>query len=200
MIEIGLFAFATCATPGPVNILASLSGAKNGIKKNLLFVLGATSGLSVVILIAGLGLGQILQKNKMLSNTLIVVGSVYMLYLAFNIVASDVKLKKSQDNINPPNLYQGMVLQVINPKAWLVSMSGLAMYLGVDDYFIQLSVYTFIFFVVCFFAVFLWVCLGELIATKINEKYLHAVNKTMGATLFLLITLNLFETFYPYLK
>lgn len=198
VIEIVAFAFATCATPGPVNILASLSGAKNGLRKNLPFVLGATSGLSIVIVIAGLGMGQILQKNKMLSNALIIVGSAYMLYLAFNIARTDVKLNTSQNNIKIPSLYQGMALQIINPKAWLVSMSGLAMYLSADDYLIHLSVYALIFFIVCFIAVFLWVYLGELIATKMNEKHLHVLNKTMGAVLFLLISLNLLDTFYPY--
>lgn len=121
-----------------------------------------------------------------------------MLYLAFNIARTDVKLNTSQNNIKIPSLYQGMALQIINPKAWLVSMSGLAMYLSADDYLIHLSVYALIFFIVCFIAVFLWVYLGELIATKMNEKHLHVLNKTMGAVLFLLISLNLLDTFYPY--
>ena len=199
-IEIAAFAFATCATPGPVNILASLSGAQNGLRPNSPFVLGATSGLSIVIIIAGLGIGQLLQTNKILSNTLIVIGSVYMLYLAFNLSRVNVKLKAPQENIKIPSFYQGLVLQIINPKAWLVSMAGLAIYLSAEEYYMLLLIYILIFFIVCFFAVFLWVGLGKLIASKINGKYLHILNKTMGLILFLLISLNLADTFYPYFQ
>lgn len=198
LIEIAAFAFATCATPGPVNILASLSGAQNGLNKNLPFVLGATSGLSIVIIIAGLGIGQLLQTHKTLSNIFIVIGSVYMLYLAFNVSKADVKLDDPKKKIKTPSFYQGMMLQIINPKAWLVSMSGLAIYLAAEQYLMNLLLYVLIFFIVCFFAVFFWVYLGDLVAKKVNESYLSALNKSMAMVLFLLISLNLYDTFQPY--
>ncbi len=70
-LEIAAFAFATCATPGSVNILASLSGAQNGLRANVPFVLGATSGLALVIIVAGYGVSQLLKTNEVLANSLV---------------------------------------------------------------------------------------------------------------------------------
>lgn len=199
-IEIAAFAFATCATPGPVNILASLSGSQNGLRPNLPFVLGATSGLSIVIIIAGLGVGQLLQTNEILSNILVIVGSAYMLYLAIKISSANVKSNTPQKHVITPKFRQGMFLQIINPKAWFVSMAGLAMYLSAEQYLTLLLFYIFIFFIVCFISVLFWVFLGRLLATKLNSKHLLTLNRTMAFVLCTLIALNLVDTFLPYLK
>lgn len=198
-LEIAVFAFVTCASPGPVNILASISGAQNGLKANLPFVLGATSGLSLVIIVAGFGVSQLLKSNAMLANILTLIGSVYMMYLAFKLAKASVNIEATDNGSQIPSFYQGAFLQVINPKAWLVTMAGTAIYLNSDDYLKLLILYVLVFFIVCFIAVLLWVFIGSLVATKLKTSHLTLFNRSMAVLLFGLVLYNLFDTFSPYL-
>ena len=196
-LEIAIFAFATCVTPGPVNIVASLSGAQSGIRANIPFVLGATLGLSFVIVVSGFGVSQILKTNENLANFITLIGSVYILYLAFLMSRKSLDIDIGPGSSQTTSFYQGSILQIINPKAWLVSMSGLAMYLNSSGQS-MLVFYLLIFFLACFISVFSWVCLGHLIAMKLKRTYLTIFNRSMAALLATLVIYNLVNTFYPY--
>jgi threonine/homoserine/homoserine lactone efflux protein len=196
-LEIAAFAIATCATPGPVNIVATISGAQNGLKANLPFVLGATLGLSFVITVSGFGVSQILTTNEALANSITLIGSVYILYLAFLMCSRSVEINTAEGTHQATNFSQGSILQIINPKAWLVSMSGLAMYLKADQQSLFV-LYVMIFMVACFASVFLWVCLGHLIAARLKAAYLTNFTRIMATLLSILVLYNLIGTFSPY--
>lgn len=194
-----IFALITCGTPGPVNMIASMAGAQYGIKQNQPFVIGATSGLSLVIIVTGCGIGQLLTTNVYLANLMTLTGSAYLLYLAFVLMRSKTEIDPSSIELNLPSFYQGAILQMINPKAWLVSMAGISMFLDSSDYVASLVMYVTIFYLACYIAVFSWVYLGQLAASKLTDNYLSAFNRLLAGTLALLVLFNLYETFSPYL-
>ncbi len=196
-LEITIFAFATCATPGPVNIVAMISGAQNGLRANLPFVFGATLGLSCVIILSGFGVSQALKTNELLAASVSLIGSVYILYLAFLMFSKSIEIDTPDRNQQTTNFYQGSILQMINPKAWLVSMSGLAMYLKAGEQSL-LAFYVLMFFVACFVSVFLWVCIGRLVVAKLKTIYLKIFTRMMATLLSVLVLYNLFGTFSPY--
>jgi threonine/homoserine/homoserine lactone efflux protein len=198
-LEITIFAFATCATPGPVNIVASIAGARSGLKANIPFVLGATLGLSLVIIISGFGLSQIVKTNELLTHAITLVGSLYILYLAFLMSRKPSTIKTDAKPPKTTSFYQGATLQVVNPKAWLVSLSGLAMYLNQSNQSI-FALYVFIFFVACFLSVFLWVGLGQLISAKLNINHQMIFNRSMAALLMLLVLFNLIDMLFSYIR
>lgn len=198
-LEITIFAFATCATPGPVNVVASVLGAQNGLRASIPFVLGATLGLSLVILVSGFGVSQILKTNEILANAITLIGSVYLLYLAFLMFSKSSSIKTDSGAIQTGSFYQGSLLQLINPKAWLVSMSGLAMYLNASGES-MLGIYVLVFFIACFISVFLWVCLGSIIATKLKRAYVTIFNRSMAALLSILVLCNIANMCSPYFQ
>lgn len=196
-LEITIFAFATCATPGPVNIVASIAGAQNGLRANIPFVLGATLSLSLVIIVSGFGVSQVLKTNEVLANAITLIGSVYILYLALLMSRKNLEIDKNSESYKTTSFCQGSILQIINPKAWLVSISGLAIYLNSSGQSI-LALYVLIFFIACFISVFLWVCFGSLIATKLKLHHLTIFNRSMAALLSILVLYNLMDMFSPY--
>jgi threonine/homoserine/homoserine lactone efflux protein len=198
-LEIAVFAFVTCVTPGPVNMMAIISGARTGLKPNLPFVLGATLGLSCVIIASGFGISQILRTNQNLANIVTLIGSLYILYLAFLMFSRRIEIDSSSGTLQTTSFSQGAILQLINPKAWLVSMSGLAMYLQVGEPS-SLILYVLMFFVACFVSVFLWVCLGSLVSAKLKTAHLTIFTRIMATLLSILVLYNLFDTFSQYLN
>jgi threonine/homoserine/homoserine lactone efflux protein len=174
-----------------------MAGARSGLKANIPFVLGATLGLSFVIIISGFGVSQIVKANELLANAITLIGSVYILSLAFLMSRKSLAIVTDSRPHKATSFYQGATIQIINPKAWLVSMSGLAMYLNSSDQSI-LALYVLIFFMACFLSVFLWVCLGRLIATKLRGNQQTAFNRAMAALLSILVLYNLIDMFSPY--
>lgn len=194
-LELVVFAIATCATPGPVNVMATMSGARSGLRRNLPFVLGATIGLSLVIIVSGFGISQILRTNQLLANSVTLIGSAYILYLAYLMARDSIQLDSRDGSNQTTTFNQGAILQILNPKAWLVSMSGIALYLGAQEQS-TLVVYVVIFCLTCFASVFSWVCLGSLIATRLKSSWLTGFTRLMALLLAVLVLYNLLTTVF----
>ncbi|MGA7813821.1 LysE family translocator [Caballeronia sp.] len=182
MLPMFSFAFATSASPGPVNIVAAMSGAQFGIKRSFSYVLGAAGGFVAVLLIVGIGFGSVLVSSRIITNVFAVAGAMYMLYLSFRLAIS-----KSTDTGNntapPPRVISGAIAQCLNPKAWIVSISAISIYVANSkDYTLYLSIFCAIFFVVCFFSILGWVIVGSKASSTLNGNY-GVFNKVMAGLL-----------------
>ena len=193
VLEMAVFALVTSASPGPVNLLASISGAQYKLKKNLAFVSGATAGFCSILIITGFGFGQILETNKMFANLLSIFGSVYMLYLAYTLSKAKIDLNfKAHANSKAPHFLQGALLQYTNPKAWLVSLAGASMYLQGQGIYLSLAIFATIFYVICFLSIYSWVYLGYFLSKKMSSNQLSTYNKFMALVLAVLVSINLY--------
>jgi threonine/homoserine/homoserine lactone efflux protein len=187
------FAFATSASPGPVNIIAVTAGARFGVQKNTSFVLGATISFCSILFLVGVGLGGILTSNKHLSNILAIVGSVYMLYLAYKLAMYNARSFSEKESSVPPNFIDGAMAQYLNPKAWIVSMSGVSIYVANQvSYTASLSIFIAIFFVVCFFSILGWVAAGKRLSS-IFKNNIIIFNRIMALILFLSVLHHLVD-------
>ncbi|KQU86405.1 hypothetical protein ASD00_31450 [Ensifer sp. Root31] len=74
---------AASATPGPVNIIGAMTGARYGATRALAFVTGATASFLVLLLAFGTGMlagtGWILA----LARPMTLIGSAYLLWMAW---------------------------------------------------------------------------------------------------------------------
>lgn len=197
LIAMALFALVTSISPGPVNILATMSGARVGVRQNIWFVLGASIGFCSILIIVGAGLGRIMQSNIVVATLLSVIGSVYLLYLAYVLSQAKISIQfDSTDSVKPPHFWQGVLLQYTNPKAWLVSMSGLAMFLAdTQNYMQDLLSFVLIFFAVCFGSILAWVWAGYFLSKYFSSKAILLFNKTMAGLLAFLVLMDLYRTF-----
>ncbi|PRC92333.1 LysE family translocator [Solimicrobium silvestre] len=187
VLSMSSFAFATSASPGPVNIVAAMSGAEFGIKRSYGFVLGATIGFVAILLGVGIGIGHTLASNKTISNSLAIAGSIYMLYLSYQLATS--KPSKSElTTIPAPRFISGAVAQWLNPKAWIVSISAISIYVAnSSNYTLYLSIFGAIFFIVCFLSILGWVIMGSKASALLNGNY-SVFNKIMAGLLVLSVT------------
>jgi threonine/homoserine/homoserine lactone efflux protein len=176
------FAFATAASPGPVNIIAAMSGAQFGVKKSLSYVVGAAAAFVAVLLCVGIGLGSVLVSNRLMTNGFAIAGAIYMLYLSFRLATS--KSNDTGDNTAPPpRVMSGAIAQCLNPKAWIICISAISIYVvNSKDYTLYLSIFCAIFFVVCFFSILGWVIVGSKASSTLNGNY-SVFNKVMAGLL-----------------
>ena len=109
-----LFCFVTSCTPGPNNILASYSSFNFGIKKTLPHMLGVALGYTSMITILDIGLIFPFKKYPIIQDVLKVLGSIFLIYLAYKISFS----KSNSGNLlnNPVKFLESFFFSIYQSK------------------------------------------------------------------------------------
>ncbi|HEI8868981.1 MULTISPECIES: LysE family translocator [Gammaproteobacteria] len=121
------FLFVAAITPGPNNLLLTTSGANFGFMRSLWLMLGIILGMQSILLLVAFGVGSLIVVYPSLHLALKILGSLYLLWLAWKVATA--RYEKLDTDTAPPRpirLYQGWLLQFLNPKAWLMALGAVA--------------------------------------------------------------------------
>lgn len=176
------FALAASITPGPVNILALSAGAQFGFNATLRHVLGATLGLTLLLILLGLGLHQLLTLWPVLTQILQWAGSAFLLFMAYQLAFDDGKLG-SGNRRQAPSFWYGALLQWLNPKAWLASVASLGAFVADGD---RLLLWQFaaIYCVICYASVACWAYAGTMLTGLLQQaRNVRRFNRLMALLL-----------------
>ncbi|UQN37249.1 LysE family translocator [Alcaligenes aquatilis] len=189
-----LFCLSTSISPGPANLLAMISGAKFGIWRSLPVFFGILIGFNIIILLTGIGLGNIFQKTTLIYPILKYIGILYMLYLAYSIIRSDANPNESTAEIQPVSFISAALLQWVNPKAWIMAVGAISAYsLPDSNPLLQSFLIAMVFFFVGAPCIAVWLISGSMMRQFLsNPKNMKIFNYITGGLLFLSITLTIF--------
>lgn len=176
------FALAASLSPGPVNIVALSAGARYGLLASLRHVAGATVGFTLLLVLVGLGLNELLSRWVYLSQALQLAGGAFLLYMAYQLTCDEGKLQAEQASL-PPSVLYGAAMQWLNPKAWLAAMAGPAIF-AISEDAMRIWQFAAIYFVVCFASIASWAYAGSFLQDYLNEpKRLRLFNRLMALLL-----------------
>ena len=136
------FAFASSVTPGPNNMMLVASGVNFGVRRTLWHVAGINVGFPVMLLLTGLGLGQVFQLYPMIYTAMKIVGIVYMLWLAWKVATSGPVGDGQGVAGKPMTFWQAAAFQWVNPKAWAMVIGAIAAYTVPENYIGSLLIIT----------------------------------------------------------
>ncbi|RED47691.1 LysE family translocator [Aestuariispira insulae] len=168
ILPMSAFLLVAAITPGPVNIIATSTGAAHGFRRALPHVFGASASYCLICLLAGTGLSGFLSGNPKIAQAMQLAGGAFLLYLAWRIASAPVEALPSDDKPTPPELTQGFLngflAQGLNPKAWLAALSGAGLFLaGSPQPFLSLMLYCGLAFTICVGSIGTWAGLGSLL-------------------------------------
>lgn len=89
LFSMAAFALASSITPGPVNIVALSSGAQFGFQASLRHVGGATLGFTLLLVLIGLGLHELLAMWPFLTRAIQLFGVAFLLFMAYKLATDD---------------------------------------------------------------------------------------------------------------
>ena len=182
-----IFAFVTSITPGPNNYLLFSYGKNFGFKDSNKLMLGIALGFITMLLISGYGLGEIIQRNSTIGLILKIVSSVWLLYLAF--VLSKLNANITEDSKPKVGFYQAYLLQFVNPKAWIMAITGASAFLPhMGNIHLSVWVFALSFGLVGLPCMIAWVFFGDLISRLLNSE---KANKMLGYILFGLMVMSI---------
>ena len=117
-----VFATAMSFTPGPNTMLAASLGANLGLRPAMRFVVAVPAGWTLMMLASGLGLGALVVAVPGLRGGLKAVGIVYLVWLAWRLAGVSVLATGSAAPLRV-GFWQGVGLQFVNVKAWMLALA-----------------------------------------------------------------------------
>jgi len=186
LIAVVLFAISSSVTPGPNNITVMASGVNFGVRKSLPVFMGICVGFSVMLLLVGIGFGQIFEQVPSLHIFIKFFGTLYLLYLAY-LIATANEISTSKAQAKPLTFLNGALFQWLNAKAWVVATGAIAAFTTVGlDFYTQNITIALIFLVISFPCVGLWLFFGSVLQNKLKSKNsMKVFNYSMGGLLVL---------------
>ena len=191
LLALSVYAFVTSISPGPSNFMLLASGANFGFARTLPQLLGITVGFKSLLLGVGLGLGATLVAFPGLHTALKIAGGAYLLYLAWRIGTSRA-LGKDGAVARPLTFLQSAAFQWINPKAWVVAVTAMAVYTSPDQPLLSVVLISIAFALVNLPSVLVWAAFGmalrDLLSDPVRLKWFNiAMGVLLAATLWPLL-------------
>jgi threonine/homoserine/homoserine lactone efflux protein len=182
LLSMAAFALASSITPGPVNVVALSAGAQHGLAASMRHVTGATVGFTVLLLLIGLGLHELLLYFPNLIDTVKWAGVAFLLYMAYKLAVDNGQLGADKPSRGPSFAY-GAAMQWLNPKAWLASLAGMGAYAAGGDGGLVWQ-FTVVYLVVCYLSIASWAYAGTFLRRYLQEpKRVRLFNRVMAALL-----------------
>jgi len=182
-----VFAFVSSVTPGPNNLMLLASGVNFGFRRTIPHMLGIGVGFFVLLLAVGFGLGALIEMVPSFYVALKFAGGAYMLYLAWKIAMSrSIGDAKHRDKSEPMTFLQAAAFQWVNPKAWVMGITGIATYANHDNYYVAVLLVSVAFAIVNLPSVSVWAGFGTLLRNWLSDPFrLKCFNFIMALLLIL---------------
>lgn len=158
-----LLATAMSFSPGPNTTLSTALAANRGLPAALHFVLAVPVGWSLLLLLCAAGLGAVVMALPPLRWAIKAVGIGYLLWLALRLARAG-QLAQADARQLDVRFWQGVALQFVNIKAWLLALTIVAGWvLGRSDSLQRLAVVLPVMVCFAFASNFTYAALGALL-------------------------------------
>lgn len=120
-----VLATATSFTPGPNTTLSTALAANGGLPRALRFIAAVPVGWGLLFTLCAAGVGSLVVAVPALRWAILVGGTAYLLWLARRLWGSRSLSSVDNSRLNV-GFWQGVGLQFLNIKAWMLALSIVA--------------------------------------------------------------------------
>nr|BFD41697.1 LysE family translocator [Pseudomonas sp. FFPRI_1] len=182
VFSMAAFALAASITPGPVNIVALGSGARFGFRASLRHVGGATLGFTLLLVLIGLGLHELLRRWPLLTQGIRLFGVAFLLFMAWKLARDDGRLGTTGAP-RAPSAWYGALMQWLNPKAWLACVAGMGAFAAEGEARL-VWLFAAVYLVICYLSIACWAYAGSCLRHWLdNPASLRLFNRSMAGLL-----------------
>ena len=191
MIAYIIISFLMMVTPGPGVLSLAGVGAGFGWKVGMMYLIGLFFGTNGVALLVVLGFKQFLFEIEGVELTFLFLSLSYLSFLSWRIGTSENKTGFKQ-SFKAPKLYEGIFLQFVNPKAYVVQGHlFVVLSLGMASYNVEILTKFIIVNSIWIPIHLFWLWLGiSLKRWSLASNKQVWVNRGMGLSLFAVVILS----------
>ena len=186
-----IISFLMMVTPGPGVLSLAGVGAGFGWRVGIMYLIGLFLGTNGVALLVVLGFKQFLFEIDGVELTFLVLSLSYLSFLSWRIATSDNKTG-FRETSKAPKLYEGIFLQFVNPKAYVVQGHlFVVLSLGISSYNVEILTKFLIVNSIWIPIHIFWLWLGiSLKKWSLASNKQVWVNRGMGLALFAVVILS----------
>ena len=196
MLTFAISVFLLIVTPGPGVLSTAGFGAAYGFKKSSRYVFGLFLGTNLVFLAVASGLIAILLSIPSLRIFLLFLSTCYLFYLASKIALAGSNIAFIKAKV-PPGITSGVLLQTINPKAYVVNttfVSGFAFYQS--SFTIELIIKFFIINSIWIPLHLLWLYAGTVLhELNLSNKNQRVINLMLSFSMIVAVVISILYSF-----
>ena len=189
-----LLSTAASFTPGPNTTLSTALAANLGLRRAMRFVVAVPVGWGLLFTLCAGGLGALVVALPLLRSAIQWLGIAYLLWLAVKLAGSK-SLGEANANRMNVTFWQGVALQFLNIKAWMLGLTVTAGWLaGHEDAMARFAITLPLMLAFGFFSNLLYAAMGSLlrdwlsgpvVAGVATAQRLRWFNRSMAAVLVL---------------
>ena len=124
-----LLCTAASFTPGPNTTLSTALAANLGLRRALRFVVSVPVGWGLLFSLCAGGVGAMVMALPVLRLAVQALGVAYLLWLAFKLFKTNTLAQADAAQLNV-TFWQGVMLQFLNIKAWMLALTVVAGWLA----------------------------------------------------------------------
>ena len=194
MLTFSLAVTLLMLTPGPAVLMIANIGVNFDFRKGVPFVFGVIIGANIVALSVVLGIASVINTYTLLRLILLIISSIFIFYLAVKILMQN-SVKETTSNFRKINFYDGLVLQILNPKNYIVQITLFSGFLIWNDNFILEAFIKLVIANMIWFPMhLLWLILGVTVKKmQLSRKSLKILNMVMAGSLLSFIAMAFFN-------
>ncbi|WP_176045617.1 LysE family translocator [Burkholderia sp. BCC1644] len=190
LLQIVLFSVPLIISPGPNNLMTTANCAQFGYRCTLPSLTGISFGVFVLFMVIALGLFGVMNRYPLLHPALKVAGSVYILYLTYKLYASPPPNAENRSIERPITFAEAALLQVVNPKIWLLGASTASTFLPLTGHvYIDALLLSLTLGIVFFPCNSMWAVCGLVMCRVLRGKTLQRILALLSASSIALLLL-----------
>ena len=181
LLLIGI-SFSLGFAPGPNNAVASYSAFNFGIRKTIPVILGVGFGYTTLVILLIYVLISVFEKYPYLTEIIRILGSIFLLYLAYKISFS--KKGTKSENQNPVKFYETFFFQFINPKGVIAAITLISKFVNQENYINSSIAVIIVCALTAFSSITTWAFLGKFLRKfATNNEFIKRFNYVMSILL-----------------
>ncbi len=196
MLHFLVSVFLLLLTPGPGVLSLAGVGAAFGRNAGLSYMLGLLIGTNLVALAVVSGVAAVVLSVPWLRTVLLIASICYLLWLAFRIAMSGSKIRFIEAQ-KQPGVTDGIILQTINPKAYVVNTALFTGFPFVNQPLLVETLTKFLVINIIWIAIhLLWLAAGvTLQSMALKPSVQRAINIVMAIAMLVVVLLAAISTF-----
>ena len=181
-----VLATAMSFSPGPNTTLSTALAANGGLKRAMRFIVAVPVGWTLLLVLCAAGIGSLVVAVPALRLVIKALGIAYLLWLAWKLSRSATLGSADEAHLSV-GFIQGVMLQFINIKAWLLALTLVAGWIaGQPDALGRFAIVAPVMLFYAFASNLAYAVVGAVLRTWLTEgKRLLWFNRGMAAVLVL---------------
>jgi threonine/homoserine/homoserine lactone efflux protein len=185
LIALAILAFVGSFTPGPNNMIATVTGANYGFRAAMPHIFGVPFGFASMLIAGAAGVAALFLTYPFIAALIKWAGIAYLLFIAWQLARPHVTGEESnRPAMKPLSFWQSAAFQYANPKAWMLAAATAGSFMADNAKLASIVTIVIVFSIAAMGSVITWVLVGAALRNWLGVgSRMRIFNVAMGVLL-----------------